>query len=186
MRADIDRWNAKYASPGEHAPMADAVLAEQCLSGPGVALDLACGRGGNVGLLLRWGFEVVAVDGSIAGLREARRWQAESTARWVCADLDQFVLPSEKFDLVVVTRYLNRGLVEAIRDCIKPEGWVFYRTFNRGHLRKATRFNPDYVLRPGELQTWFHDFEIASYVDDPDTATQSHVLARRVVLAHRT
>ena len=50
-----------------------------------------------------------------------------------------------------------------------------YCTFNRGHLAAHPRFNPDFVLRPGELDRAFAGLERRA---GDDEATVSWILAR--------
>ena len=63
---------------------------------------------------------------------------------------------------------------------LAPAGLLFYRTFNVHHLKKATAFNPEYVLQPGELNREFSTLEILSLSDgdDPEENT-SWIAARR-------
>ena len=180
MRADLDRWNRKYRGQREAAlPDVDEVLTELVTSGAGLALDLACGRGANAVYLAEIGYTVVGIDGSSEALRQARTRLAAQPVNFVVADLDRYPLPAAVFDLVVVVKYLNRPLLGAIGAAVKPGGLLFYRTFNRGHLQRAPRFNPDYVLKPGELEHHFAGFEFVDSHDQPESAPLSHVLCRR-------
>ena len=74
------------------------------------ALDVACGKGRHALVLASAGFEVTAIDLQMDMLHVTR---ASAHARGlrvslICADLTQMPLPRERFDLVVVTRYLDR------------------------------------------------------------------------------
>ena len=182
MQTDVDRWERKYASRvADSAPAPDDVLLEHVRDGQGLALDLACGLGANTRYLGSIGYHCIGLDCSFSALRYARRLSPSPQVHFAVVDLDRFPLPQECFDLVVVTRYLNRRLIDSIKAAARPGGLVFYRTFNTRHLHGAPKFNPDFVLRAGELDRWFEDFEtIATGGDDEN---QSYVLARRPMLS---
>ena len=83
------------------------------------ALDVAMGRGRHAVALARAGSATFGVDVRVR--RGARRDAARErgTALRVhgwCADLTQHPLPSARFDVVVVTRYLQRDLFPALRE----------------------------------------------------------------------
>ncbi len=171
MNPDIERWQRRYrdAGPREEAP--DPVLLAQAhlLGEPGLALDLACGRGANALWLAARGWQVVAVDGSLVALEMAG---AAARARGLelallAADLDRYPLPEARFDLVVTVRYLNRALVPAVKRALRPGGTCFHRTFNRLHQADVPTFNPAYLLEPGELLALYDGLETLATNDGP-------------------
>src|SRR5579864_2368402 len=84
----------------------------------GRALDVAMGRGRHTPVLARAGWRTFGVDirfHSVSDGVAAAAAQALSVAAW-CADLTAHPLPAARFDLIVVTRYLERNLCSAIRD----------------------------------------------------------------------
>jgi len=113
-------------------------------------LDLACGAGRHVRLLLRLGHAVVAVDRDTAGLADMA---GVSRLEIVEADLEggPWPLAGRTFEGVVVTNYLHRPLLTAIVEAVAPGGVLIYETFALGHERFGRPTNPDYLLRPGEL-----------------------------------
>jgi SAM-dependent methyltransferase len=171
--ADIERWNRKYAGGSPNPAFTpDAILTQYAhlLDGRGLALDVACGVGHNALYLARRGYEVIAVDGSITGLRYCRA-QLRVTplpVHLVVADLDQFVPPPERFTLVLVVRFLSRPLIPHLKRALVPGGLMIYQTFNRHRLLMNPDFNPDYLLEPGEFRTLFADFEPIASNDTPD------------------
>lgn len=185
MRADIERWDRRYGQ-GEALPEPDPILTglRGRLAGRGWALDVACGLGQNALWLASLGYRVLAVDGSLVALRRARAAAVarglEQRVHLVAADLDRFVLPEERFRLVVVVKFLSRPLLPALARAVAPGGLIFYRTFNRNHLAAAPGFNPQYVLAPGELVHAFSGFTPLTRHDPPEGGEPlSHLLARR-------
>ena len=95
------------------------------------ALDVAMGRGRHAVPLARAGFRTFGVDVKLEAVREARATAARDGVRvegW-CADLTQHPLPRGLFDLVVVSRYLQRDLFADLRAAVVPGGVVIYETF---------------------------------------------------------
>lgn len=185
MQSDIARWNRKYRDAGKTPlPEPDPVLRDHqsLLGGSGWALDAACGRGHNTAFLAGLGYRAVGVDASIEGLRLAQQALAARRVRayLIAADLDRFVLPPERFELIVVIKYLNRPLITGLKRALRSGGLLFYRSFNLNHLEQMPSFNADYVLQPGELTTWFDDFELLASNDvAPGTESLSFALARK-------
>jgi len=167
-REEIERWNRKYAAGNPHAGfMPDPILPEHAhlLDGQGLALDVACGVGQNAIYLARRGYEVIAIDGSLTGLRHCRAHLVSSPlpVHLVAIDLDRFLPPPGRFSLVLVVRFLNRALIPLLKRALVPGGLMIYQTFNHHRLLANPDFNPDYLLQPGELRSLFADFdEIAS------------------------
>jgi SAM-dependent methyltransferase len=164
MQGDRERWNRRFADNGKAIrPTGEPELetAGHNLHRKGLALELACGRGANALYLARAGYDVVALDIAINGLRACRREARRRDLRVypVVMDLDSLVLPNARFDLVSVVRYLNRGLFPVLVEALAPGGLLFYKTFNQRHLVDNPDFNPDYVLADGELAAAFSGLE---------------------------
>src|SRR4051812_22205428 len=80
------------------------------------ALDVAMGGGRHALVLALAGFHTAGVDAKLDAVRQARAAGAEAHVAihgW-CADLTQHPLPVARFDVVVVTRYLQRDLFAAL------------------------------------------------------------------------
>jgi hypothetical protein len=92
----------------------------------------------------------------------------------VVADLDRFTLPKRRFGAVLVFRYLNRALVDPIRDCLKANGVLFFKTFNERHLVRHPRFPEEYLLRDGELSEWFSGLHCVETNDGRSADTTYH------------
>jgi tellurite methyltransferase len=122
------------------------------------ALDVAMGRGRHAIALAGAGFRTFGVDANLEALRSARAAAADtnvSIAAW-CADVTQHPLPLARFDVVVVTRYLQRDLFSALRRAVVPGGFLLYETFTTAQRAlNSGPTSPDHLLEPGELRTHF-------------------------------
>lgn len=181
MRADIDRWNTRFAAnpePVEARGEPELAARSDLLTGQGLGLELACGRGANALFLAGLGYQVIAMDGSIHALRQcASASRRHGLAVFpVVTDLDRTSLPMSAFRLISVVRYLNRDLFPAIVAALAPGGILFYKTFNRLHLVDHPRFNPDFVLRDNELPEAFGSLET---LGGEEGEGSSWILARR-------
>jgi tellurite methyltransferase len=152
------------------------------LPAPRRALDLAMGHGRHADALARAGFRVFGVDLKLDNVRDAvaRAAAGNLIVRGWCADLTSHPLPPCRFELLLVTRYLQRDLFPAIHDAIVPGGAVMYETFTRTQRalgRGPT--SPDHLLEPGELGTAFHDFEVLFYEETPTPDAVARIVARK-------
>ena len=144
---------------------------------PRRALDLAMGRGRHALVLARNGFRVFGVDVKEDAVRDAMLDAAHENLRvrgW-CADLTVYPLPVDTFDLVVITRYLQRHLFASIRRAVKPGGFVLYETFTVAQRTFGTGpTSPDHLLEPGELRREFGAWDVLFYeeVAAPDAVAR--------------
>jgi tellurite methyltransferase len=146
------------------------------------ALDLAMGSGRHALPMARAGFRVFGVDvdrEAVAGAVRAADREGLVVCAW-CADLTQHPLPRERFDVVLVTRYLQRDLFGAIRDAVVPGGLVVYETFTTEQLALGVGpKSPDHLLKPGELRRAFDTFEVLFYEEVHSPEAVARIVARR-------
>lgn len=131
------------------------------------------GRGRHASLIAAAGFRTFGVDIDPKSAAAAVKGSAASglTIRGWCADLTMFPLPQERFDLIVVVRYLQRDLFSALAGALAPGGVILYETFTeaqRGRGRGPT--SPDHLLKPGELRERFSALDVMFYEEtfEPD------------------
>jgi tellurite methyltransferase len=149
---------------------------------PPRALDVAMGGGRHALVLARAGFRTVGVDLRLDAVRDAMAAAAAaglSLSGW-CADLTRSPLPESRFDLVVVTRYLQRDLFPALRASVKPGGVVLYETFTTAQraLGNGPR-SAEHLLEPGELRRQFEGFELLWDEELSAAEALARVAARR-------
>jgi SAM-dependent methyltransferase len=184
MFSDRLRWNEKYRC--KDYPAGPSIILEQFfgLAQGTVALDIAAGNGRNALFLADQGFTVDAVDISDEGL--AVLAGRHPKVRAVCADLDTFDIPAERYDLIVNILFLNRRLFPQIREGLKPGGLLVFETLLEPH-RTADRFGHcrDYFLRENELLHSFLALHILHYHEKRD-GPQEHARRLASLVAMRT
>lgn len=113
-------------------------------------LDVACGRGRHARLFAQQGCIVDAVD---IDADAGASLQNDAGVRFLRADLEGGPWPfaGQRFDAIVVTRYLHRPLLPILAESLAPGGVLIYETFVAGHERFGRPTNPAFLLRPREL-----------------------------------
>lgn len=172
MLSDRVKWNDKYRQT-EYPREPSTIVKEFCgLVQPTAALDIAAGCGRNALFLASQGFTVDAVDISDEGLS---RWHGRTpSVRAICADLDEFDIPVERYGLIVNILFLNRRLFPQIREGLKPGGLLIFETLleppgNTAHSRRSR----DYFLRDNELLHSFLSLRILHYHEEYVGAQES-------------
>src|SRR3954447_12319314 len=150
------------------------------------ALDVAIGRGRHVQPLQAVGFTVFGVDVRLDAIQDANRTAGGTVLGW-CADLTEYPLPADRFELVLVTRYLQRDLFPGVRGAVTRGGFVAYETFTEAQRalgRGPT--SPDHLLKPGELPTYFEGWEILFYEETAQRDAVARLVGRKPVARART
>jgi SAM-dependent methyltransferase len=113
---------------------------------------------------------VDAVDISPVGLAQAQELALACGVRvnWIAADLDEFPVAPECYDLVVVFRFLDRVRVPGIVERgLRPGGRLIYETFTLSHTQRPESHmkNPAFALEPGELPRLFPRLTVVSFAE---------------------
>lgn len=154
--ADKQKWDKKYtqmeALMQPRPPSAFMCKQIAAIAG-GKAIDIACGTGRNALYLAQEGFEVDAVDISAVALNALKK-QVDSRAI-VCieADLDTYAFNSA-YDLAVICNFLDRALITRALQALNPSGVLVIETFMHHEENEKSNSNPDYLLKPKELQAF--------------------------------
>ncbi|MBI5251322.1 MAG: class I SAM-dependent methyltransferase [Desulfomonile tiedjei] len=163
MRSDREKWDLRYSQDSGRIPEADEfVISNSSLLTSGIAMDLACGLGGDSIFLAERGYTVHAVDISSEAIfrlaRASRRMGLDIHP--VIADLDRFPLPKDYYDLIVVFYFFAKDLMPGIVSALRKGGLLFYATYNQRHKSLNPCFNPDYLVPPDGLAKYFPGFDI--------------------------
>jgi len=170
MPAMQAKWDQIYGSKAVAAEACPRVLGEHAHLLPmhGRALDVACGMGGASIFLARHGLEVVAWDISPVAIARLRGFAAQHglaiAAQMV--DVTGVQMPEEAFDVIHVSRFLERGVCAALSRALRHDGLLFYQTFSLEALDTAHVKNPDYCLVRGELLGLFHELRPVVYREE--------------------
>ena len=170
MDAVISKWNHIYNESGQECYPAIQVLIENDFLLPvtGTALDLACGLGANAFFLAELGLAVTAWDISSVAIDKLTAYAVQQglniNARQKKITAESFT--GCCFDVIVVSRFLDRSLSDAIIGALKPDGLLFYQTFTREKTSRKPPNNPDYLLAENELLDMFSPLKVIFYRDN--------------------
>jgi SAM-dependent methyltransferase len=144
-----------------------SLLKEKNLAGP--ILDLACGDGQNGLFLAGLGLPVILADRSPESLAKAKmavEGKELNVSFWEI-DLESGVNPLEEehYRGILVFRYLHRPLNPCLKKGIRKGGILIYETFTTEQAQHGRPHNPDFLLKPGELQDWFKDWQPIHYFE---------------------
>ena len=155
MTSKLQKWNKAYKGVDIASAEAAQILTENAhlLPRNGEALDLACGRAGNAIFLAKQGLIVDAVDISPVVLASVEQYVAQEglSISCVCRDVEKEGLVEKKYDVIVVSYFLNRELFPQIIKALKPDGLLFYETWSQQKVDDLGPSNPNFRLAMGEL-----------------------------------
>lgn len=165
-----EKWDKNYKSCSKKYPQPAEVLLQNqhLLPTQGIALDLACGRGANAICLAENGLMVSAWDISSSALEHLTDKAKEKnvTINTESRDVSKQLPEPDTFDVIVVSRFLDRTLIDAIKNAIKPDGLIFYQTFVKDKVNETGPSNPDYLLERNELLNFFDDWYVIHYEEE--------------------
>lgn len=169
--SNTSKWNARYAFSGEPigAPAEVLTRGEKWLPETRAvvfddephykALDLACGRAANGRWLAQRGFSVEGWDSSTTVIEQNQKGNTQADLQFFVRDVVAEPPDEASFNVIVVSRFLERSLCPAIAAALKPGGLLFYQTFIKGLS------NPNYLLKPQELLHLFDELDVLEYYE---------------------
>ena len=166
-----DKWERRYTAADYEPIRTPSAFLKLAASGltPGRALCLAAGAGRNGVWLASAGWQVTAVDISPQGLAWCRQLASEEGVHLetIEADLTQFDLGTDQWDLVTMIFYNEPALFPSIRQALRPGGHFLFHTFSVHQLKQ--RWGPSssqHLARHLDLQEGFGDWDWPRYDDD--------------------
>lgn len=134
----------------------------------GDALDIACGWGGNTLFLAGLGFKTFAWDLSPIAIQKlndtAMALGLDLVAEAI--DVQVAVFPQQRFDVIAVSKFLDRTLSRSIVDALRPGGLLFYQTFLLAKDPDIGPSNPEFLLAENELLSMFSGLKLLVYYED--------------------
>ena len=150
----------------------------------GRALDVACGLGRHSLVLAARGWRVTAVDVSSVALS---RLSDNDLIETLHADLttNELALSTASYDLIVMTNYLQRDLFAALKQAVRFNGLFVAVIALVDNDPQVKPMNPAFLLEPGELASYFHDWELihsqeGKPTDEPQRRAMAEIIARQV------
>ncbi len=163
-----EKWNQIYKGNDREAVASVLVEHAFLLPDSGVALDLACGLGANACFLAERGLATTAWDVSeiaIAKLQQTTLSKALPVKAEV-HEITQNSFNKNSFDIIIISRFLDRSLSDGIINALKPDGLLFYQTFNREKIDTKGPNNPDFLLANNELLVMFAPLKLVFYQEN--------------------
>ena len=167
---DQTKWDRIYTGDaGKSAEPCEVLAAHShLLPAAGDALDLACGRGGNALYLAARGFSTRAWDVSAVAIQSLSDVAGRNGLPLTAEQRDVTANPpaSGSFDIIVVSRFLDRALAPATCAALREHGLLFYQTFIREKAADTGPNNPAYRLEANELLRLFRPLHIIYYREE--------------------
>lgn len=164
------RWNRRYASadPAQAQPAEVLRQYRHLLPARGRALDLAAGMGGNAQLLARAGLQAEAWDASGVAMEKLAGYARDAGLALTAQTRDVVAAPPEpgSFDVIVVSRFLERGLAPHLLRALRPDGLLYYQTYTREAVDATGPSNPAFRLAPNELLELFGELHLVLYREE--------------------
>ena len=161
------KWDDIYAQMEPASVKPTQVLSENLFLLPkqGYALDLACGLGANSLLLAQKGLQVSAWDISEVALEKLA---ATVISQGLSVDvkarsIDNTCFVESSFDVIVVSRFLDRTLTNAIIGALKVGGLLFYQTYTLIKANQGGPTNSAFLLGQAELLQLFNSLQVIYY-----------------------
>jgi tellurite methyltransferase len=175
------KWNTKYKE--RISNLMDLLPSPRLKSqsvyfNGGTALDLACGLGANSLFLARMNYQVEAIDISDVAIsyieEQAAQHNLEIQAR-ICdlTDLNNLNWPTDSFNMVVISYYLDRSLFPIVKSIIKEGGCLFMETFYQSPKIKNQGISNQYKLQPRELLAEFEDWNVVYFEENEHEGRQT-------------
>jgi tellurite methyltransferase len=167
---NADKWERCYASSDHGSLQAAKVLRENThlLPERGEALDLACGLGANAQLLAEHGLTTKAWDKSKTAIEKlnSRCKNLNISLLAQTRDVVTSPPPADSFNVIVVSRFLERTLIPRLISALRKDGLIFYQTFSREKTGFGGPKNLDYLLQRNELISFFKSLQTLYYRED--------------------
>ena len=151
---DRKKWNSRYLKDLGGTDPCPILKKYWRLASFGDALDIACGNGRNSIFLAAKGFVVDAVD--ISTVVTDHLAGKNPNIKVICADLDTWKIPQNRYELIANVRFLDRRLFPLIKNGLRTGGVLIFESFMDGEKEK-------YCLKQNELLRAFQSFRIVYY-----------------------
>ncbi len=190
---DKQKWDAKYLKKSELLRPREASVNIKKFVKKSVgakALDLACGAGRNTIYLAKQGYEVDALDIAAVALEalaaEALSEDVQELVNAQLSDLDSFVPDPESYELIVMMNFLDRALLERVKEGLKVGGLFIVETYMDDLINEKKDSNVDNLLKKEELKTLFDEgYELLFYDEFENEAYELYSMKKQVIVVKK-
>ncbi len=184
--ASRSKWNQKYCRSTTGSPEPARILKDfaHLLPARGNALDIACGLGGNALFLAERGLDTQALDISPVAIEKLRGFatQRNLDIQYTAQDIQAFDWEEKRFDVIVVSRFLDRSLASSMIAGLKPGGLLFYQTFTQEKVSDSGPSNLSYLLAENELLMLFQPLRLLIYREEGRVGDKTSGLRNEALL----
>lgn len=190
---DKQKWDAKYLKKSELLRPREASVnikkfVERSVGAK--ALDLACGAGRNTIYLAKQGYEVDALDIAAVALEalaaEALSEDVQELVNAQLSDLDSFVPVPETYELIVMMNFLDRALLERVKEGLKVGGLFIVETYMDDLINEKKDSNVDNLLKKEELKTLFDEgYDVLFYDEFENEAYELYSMKKQVIVVKK-
>jgi len=146
------KWDKKYKNIASRPVSPLLSYVPKALKGQ-KALDLAGGLGQNAKELCKKGYDVTLIDISDTALEKIK----DTTFKKVRLDLDNYIIPQNEYDVIIMIKYFNLDILRQIPDVLKGGGFFVFETI------------PKYPVKTSFFLNLFQNFETIYFCDSPFT-----------------
>lgn len=156
MKQDAIKWNQRHQNGFMPQTPSDFLVSFASSLPKGRVLDIACGNGRNARFLAQKGFFCECVDISEVAISSLK---GMDNILAIQADLDSYVIKTDCYEAIIDFYFLDRNLFSQIKKALKVGGIFLMETFIEDK-DFVYDIPPQRVLKKGELEEVFSDFEI--------------------------
>ena len=190
---DKEKWDAKYLKKSQllKPRQASQNLQEYIVHCRGTqALDLACGSGRNSIFLAKLGFDVDALDIAQIAIDaltiEAKNQKLLYKINPLRVDLDNYKIKQDKYDVIVMSNFLDRAILKASIDALKKDGILFVETYMMSDDNEKSQSNLENLLKSEELKSMLDDlWEILYYNEFKNEDYEIYKMKKQVIIAKK-
>lgn len=190
---DRQKWDEKYRKKSELLRPRDASVNIKKFverSTGAKALDLACGAGRNTIYLAKQGYEVDALDIAAIALEaltvEAHREEVTSLVNAQLSDLDSFSPDSESYELIIMMNFLDRALIERVKEGLKREGLFIVETYMNDLINEKRDSHVENLLKKEELRSIFDEgYDVLFYEEFENEAHELYRMKKQAVVVRK-
>ena len=181
---DQIKWDKKYQETPRLLEKRDvSIKLKEAIkfANTGLALDIACGAGKNSIYLAKNNFSVESYDISKVAL-DSLNEKRDANIKTFLTDLEGFIPQQNKYDLIVMTNYLDREIIPSLADALTTDGVLFIETYMQDDKNEKKSSNPNYLLQQNELKTFFDDnYKVLDYSEFDNGADELYKMRKQSI-----